>query len=305
MPTRFYAIVDFIRLTRPVFLLGGILLYGVGLAIAVIQGAKINVGHALIGQLVVSTIQLMAQYANEYYDIEGDRLNAQGRTLFSGGSGVLPAGNIKPKVVLTATYICASLACLLIVVTIYINPLAGTIAILALLGSWFYSAPPVALMGTGWGELTTSLIVALLVPLTGYVLQTSHVESFMFVICLPLVLIHWTMLIAFELPDYEADRRVEKLTQTVRLGLHATLILHSTLISLALIIVIVLVVIITVYARYLWLVIPLLIWQGVFYGLSSKMRHSKLRMNILTTGAVVMFSLATLLTLIGLVIPGP
>ncbi|HJW84932.1 MAG TPA: prenyltransferase, partial [Anaerolineae bacterium] len=83
---------SFIQLTRPLFLLGGALMYGLGAAIAYSAGASIDWGRYALGQVIVTSIQAMTQYANEYYDLEVDRAAGSNRTWFSGGSGVLPAG---------------------------------------------------------------------------------------------------------------------------------------------------------------------------------------------------------------------
>ena len=293
----------FIKLTRPVFLLGGVLLYGLGIAIAFAQGAAINLMQAVTGQLMVTAIQMMAQYANEYFDIDCDRLNARGRTHFSGGSGVLPSGSIKSDVALFAARVCAAVAILLIAFTALTNPRVSAIAALALIGSWFYSAPPLSLMGSGWGELSASLIVGLLVPLTGYALQAQRFDPLILLVCLPLVLIHWAMLVAFELPDCEADQAGGKRTQTVRLGGQGAFILHTLLISGALVSIL-LTMTVTAFARYLWLAIPVLVWQGCLYGVSSKAHSGWRILNLLTMGAVGLFSLTTGLWLAGFVAAG-
>ena len=91
-------------------MLGGFLLYALGAAAAVQMGITINWAVYLLGQVVVTSIQLMGQYLNEYYDIEVDRLMANNRTWFSGGSGVLSAGGISPSAVLAAVRICVVVA---------------------------------------------------------------------------------------------------------------------------------------------------------------------------------------------------
>lgn len=292
----------FVKLTRPVFLAGGVLLYGLGIAIAFAQGVTINPTLAVVGQLMVTAIQMMAQYANEVFDVDGDLLNAHGRTFFSGGSGVLPGGRITLSTARNAARACAAVAILLIGLMALQNPLVSAIAALALFGGWFYSAPPLSLMESGWGELSASTIVALLVPLTGYVLQAQRLDPFMLFICLPLVLIHWAMLVAFELPDYEADKAVGKRTQTVRLGVRRAFILHTLLISGALVGIVLLILRVSTYARFLWLAIPLLVWQCFSYGVSIKARSDQRRMNLLTLGAVGLFSLTAALLVAGFVI---
>ncbi|TLM99576.1 hypothetical protein FDZ74_17810, partial [bacterium] len=201
------------------FLLGGFLLYALGAAAAARAGFAIHWPAYLLGQLVVTSIQLSAHYANEYYDREVDRLAAQNRTWFSGGSGILPTGVISPAAVRTAAFLCAELAVGGGVLAGIHSPWMFAIVALSLPGSWFYSAPPLTLMSSGWGELTTSLIVVVGVPLAGYVMQAGPPPAQFWPVCLPLLLLHGAMLMAFEIPDFDVDRSLGKRTLTVRLGL--------------------------------------------------------------------------------------
>ena len=161
----------FIRLTRPFFLLGGVLLYLLGVVSALHEGVQFNLGHFLVGQALVTSIQLMVHYANEYYDRDVDAAGENNRTWFSGGSGVLAGRTLGPGVALAGrtlgpgvalaagrVYGAASLG--LLVAAALQAPLAGALGGLALLAGWSYSAPPLRLMGRGWGELSASLIVA-------------------------------------------------------------------------------------------------------------------------------------------------
>ena len=291
----------FIKLARPIFLLGGILLYWLGIAIAFAQGTSIKLLPAVIGQVMVTAIQLMAQFANEYFDMEGDLLNTHSRTFFSGGSGVLPSGQLKIELALFAAYFCAAVAVFFIAFTAFGNSLVSAIALLALLGSWFYSAPPLSLVSSGYGEFSTSLIVGLLVPLTGYILQAQRFDMPVLFICLPLMLIHWAMLIAFELPDYEADKAVGKRTQTVRLGLQGAFILHTLLLIGSFIGILISIMTFGVFAHYLWLALPLIIWQSYSYKLSLKCLGDRIKSHVLTTGAVGLFALISVLWLFGFV----
>ena len=70
---------NYIKLTRVLFLLGGFLLYALGAASAARMGFVIHWTAYLLGLVVVLSIQLMAQYLNEYQDIEVDRLSADRR----------------------------------------------------------------------------------------------------------------------------------------------------------------------------------------------------------------------------------
>jgi 1,4-dihydroxy-2-naphthoate polyprenyltransferase len=216
----------FVRLGRPLFLLGGFLFYGLGAATAVYAGAVIDWSHYLRGQLAVTLIQLMAHYANDYFDLAADRANRHS-TPWSGGSRVLVAGQVKEPVALAAALVLAALA-LIVILTITLahptGPWAGFLLALALLLAWQYNAPPLRLHSSGWGELATAFIVTGLTPLAGYYLQAGGTHTAMrpswllLLVVLPLCCLQFNMLLAIEWPDAAGDAVVGKRTLVVRLG---------------------------------------------------------------------------------------
>ncbi len=219
----------FLRLTRPHFLLGGILLYGLGAAIAHYQGYSIDPGLYLLGQVLVTLLQLMTHYLNEYYDAAGDQQN-QSRTLLSGGSGVVGPGALSPRVAQVAAVISVALAATIASasqVNRSLPGLAWPVLLLGFLGGYFYSVPPFRLAASGYGELLASLVVGALVPLFGYVVQGGETNRLLFMSVTPLVGLCFAMLIAFELPDYAADVRVQKRTLVVRLGWSTAIQVHN------------------------------------------------------------------------------
>jgi len=276
------------------------LLYALGAATAVRFGFNINWADYLLGQVVVTSIQLMGQYLNEYYDIEVDRLTAERRTWFSGGSGVLSTGSISPVAVLVAARICALIAILTGIFDSLHSVWMIPIIIFSFLGSWFYSSPPLTLMSSGWGELTTSIIVALLVPLAGYCMQGGFPPGELWLVSLPLILVHTSMLISFEFPDYTADLSVGKKTLTVRLGLQGAAWVVTALIGSAILFLIVLGLFSKYPGRWMGWTVPLAIWQMV---LIHRIILSPTRKNyyLLTAGGVALFVLMALLALLSFV----
>ena len=222
-------------LSRPFFLLGGVLVYGLGAGIARYLGVPIDWGLYFIGQAYVTTMQLSAQYLNEYFDATADRNNPN-RTPFSGGSGAVGEGKLSQETVmwaaLTALTILASLTVVLISV-VPLSPLLVSIVLLAFFGSFFYSSPPVRLAHTGYGELTTSIIVANLVPIFAFVLQTGELHRLLVMTTFPLTALHLAMMIVFEFPDYLTDLKYEKLTLLVRVGWERGMVVHNILILTA------------------------------------------------------------------------
>jgi 1,4-dihydroxy-2-naphthoate polyprenyltransferase len=253
----------FVKLTRPVFLLGGVFLYGLGVAVAAQFGMPIDLWKYALGQAMVTLIQLTAQYANECQDVECDLLNSVNRTWFSGGSGVLPTRSISIHTARQAMQFSALAGLLAIVLVAVQVPLAGMIGLLGLLGAWFYSTPPISLMSTGWGELVASLVVALLVPLAGFTLHTGDIDPQLLAICAQLVLVHMAMLIAFELPDWKADAAAGKRTLRVRLGLRRIIYLHTALLLAAFMSLFLLHLNGIAAARFVWLALPLAVLQGI------------------------------------------
>ena len=292
---------QFIKLTRPLFLLGGFMLYALGAAFAWSQGFPISPRDYLLGQLLVTAIQLMTHYANEYYDQEGDRFNTEGRTWFSGGSGILPSGALTPQAVRKASLWMAFIALGIMVAVSFSTPILFLFGVVSLLGAWFYSAPPLSLVSTGWGELTTSVIVAMLVPLVGYTQQSGgQIHSGLLLACIPLVLVHMAMLIAFSIPDWQADRRVGKRTLVVRLGKEKVMILHNLLLVLALAACPVIGAWGVRAVRFAWIALPLVLWQAATiyrYRSTPPPRYLWLTMR-----AIGLFAFCSFLWLIGVVI---
>jgi 1,4-dihydroxy-2-naphthoate polyprenyltransferase len=295
---------NFIKLTRAVFLLGGFLLYALGAVAAVKSGAVFNGSAYLLGQIVVTSSQLMAQYLNEYYDIEADRLAKANRTWFSGGSGILAEGVVSPVAVLAAARICAVIAVLTGILASIQSPWMMPVVLLSLLGSWSYSAPPIQLMSSGWGELTASVIVALLVPMAGYVMQAGFPPGNFWLVCLPLILVHAAMLVSFEFPDHPADKASGKRTLAVRLGLRRAAWVVNALIGCAFLFIIIFALLSKYPGQWMGLAAPVAIWQAflIHRVIALPTRTNYL---ILTTGGVGLFVLMAFLACLEFVIAFP
>ena len=225
----------FIRLTRPLFLLGGVLMYALGVSIARYIGPRIDLQAALIGQIVVTLIQLMAQYANEYFDIDVDSANSN-RTFLTGGSGALGPDGLPRKVALYAAIICLGLAattCTAALINGIFNPLAWIVLLLAFLGAFFYNTPPLRLVSSGYGEFTAALVVAGLTPTFGFVVQNAQLSRLVPIAVTPLILLMFATLIAFGLPDYASDLKYEKKTLIVRIGWSPAMRTHDIAIGLS------------------------------------------------------------------------
>ncbi len=222
-----------IKLGRLHFLSSGVLLNCLGVAIAIYSGASLDLSIFLLGQLVITSTQIMTHYSNEYYDLDADTANLT-PTNWSGGSRVLVEGSLPPQVALhIALFFGAVALCGNLILAVLISPHILFITLSALLLSWFYSAPPLQLHSRGFGELSATITVTALTPLTAYVLQTHTIDTLILLAVIPLCILQFAMLISIEFPDEAGDRRVGKNTLVVRLGPQKAMLLYSGSIMMA------------------------------------------------------------------------
>lgn len=212
--------VYFLRLGRPLFLMGGLVLYLLGVSMALYSGASLDPAALIWGQIAVTAVQIMTHYGNDYFDLAADRANPT-PTRWSGGSGILPAGHVAPVTAL-ATAIAAGLLALGVSLWLALalpsGPLALPLLLLALLLAWTYSAPPLQLHSTGLGELAASVLITGLTPLVGFYLQAERLMLLPFLAVIPLIILQFIMLVLIEFPDAQGDAAAGKHTLVVRLG---------------------------------------------------------------------------------------
>ncbi len=211
-----------VRLGRPLFLGGGFVLYALGAAVAVVHGHTIDPVLYLLGQAAVTFFQLMTHYANDYFDYEADCANTTS-TRWSGGSRVLVGGELPCRVALGMALLLAA-AGLGVTLALAGMERTGSLALPALVVvlvlSWEYSAPPLRLHSSGFGEIVVALVVTALVPFSGFYLQAPDLVGMrvLLLAVAPLCCLQFAMLLAIEVPDAAGDRAVGKRTLVVRLG---------------------------------------------------------------------------------------
>ncbi|HWA71483.1 MAG TPA: prenyltransferase [Polyangiaceae bacterium] len=210
----------FLKLGRPHFLIGGLLLFALGSTLARAHGAGIDWQRYLWGQATITFAQWMTHYSNDYFDLDADRANST-PTRWSGGSRVLVSGTVAPRAALVASAVLgtASLLTAVVLATRPASPpLVLPLALLIIVLSWCYSSPPLRLASRGLGEATTVCVVTLLTPLFGFYLQSGAVRPPLLLSCFPLCCLQFSMLLTIELPDAAGDARQGKRTLVVRRG---------------------------------------------------------------------------------------
>lgn len=295
------AIVALIHLGRPHFLLGGLILQSLGALMARYAGTALDLQVFVFGQIAVSATQLMTHYANDYFDLAADRINTA-PTAWSGGSRVLVQGRLPRRTALIAALVLAAVALAAnLLLSLWLRPGWITFGMLLLAQglAWFYSAPPLRLHSTGLGELTATLVVALLTPLSGYYLQAERLAGFPLIAVLPLLCFQFNMLLAVEFPDIESDRSAGKRNLVVRLGAPLAARLYLSLLLLAY----VTLPLLPDAARLpLILLSPLALWQG-WRTLRGDWRNPA-RWGIFAFGTIALLIAAALATLLVFALTG-
>jgi 1,4-dihydroxy-2-naphthoate polyprenyltransferase len=240
-------LVAYVRLGRFPFLIGGFILYGLGVAIAHYEGFRIDWSVFLWGQFVVTATQLMVHYSNDYFDRDADCANLT-PTRWSGGSRVLPEGLLSPSVALVSAAAFGVLALggtLWLVTNWRPGPLAAPMLLLAIVLAWFYSAPPIRFHSRRIGEVSATLVLSVLTPLVAYYLQAGQLTHVLILAIIPISCLQFNMLVSVAIPDAEGDRYVNKRTLVVVLGRATTARLYLLILGLA-------------YAS-----LPFLVWMGL------------------------------------------
>ncbi len=210
----------FVRLGRPLFLFGGFGLYGLGVLAAVWAGATLDVGVLILGQVAVTSIQLMTHYSNDYFDLQADKAN-QTPTAWSGGSRILVDNLIDNQLALRMAVASGALA-MASALLLAANPETGFLTLPLLLLSiglaWSYSSPPLALNNHGLGEVGGAFIITGLTPVVGYYLQAGGLALLPFLTVFSLCCVQFAMLLMINFPDAAGDDAAGKHTLVVLLG---------------------------------------------------------------------------------------
>ncbi len=212
-------------MSRPLFLLGIIPLYALGVAIAWYDNNFVQVPKMVSGIFLVWLVQLMTHHNNEYYDLETD-LATETSTHISGGSRVLVRRLVPSNIARVVAITCLLLAVILTIFMVVVMKTGlSTLAFagIAIFLGWFYSAKPLKLEASGLGEVDVILVSCFLVPLISYYLQTSKIKFELLIICIPLALLTLSLILVTEILDYPADKATGKTTMVVRLGRSAAI----------------------------------------------------------------------------------
>ena len=217
-----------LTLGRIKFLSYSPILYGLGATIATFRGEEFSLYYFALGQITVWVVHMMTHFYNEYYDLDSDILNKH-PSPWTGGSRILPRGILSSK----DSMLLAVITTVLSLFLSFLMPSPATIftCLLAVLLSWGYSAPPLAFCRKGLGELITTVVLNILTPVLGFLLQKGNLDPGrtrdLLLVLFPLAIIEYVRMMVMNMPDRDCDAAVGKDTLIVKIGMDKAVRIHT------------------------------------------------------------------------------
>jgi len=171
----------------------------------------------------VLCLQLYIVFANDFADLESDRMNPN-PSAFAGGSRVLLEGRIRPRTLLTVAIAMASLALLLLFLGggMVGQPWIVLYGAMGVIFLWAYSFQPLRFSFRGGGEFLQVFGLGIALPLLGFQSMGGAWSWTLFGWLLVLLPSHFACALGTSLPDYQGDCLVGKKTYCTQLGIERT-----------------------------------------------------------------------------------
>ncbi len=204
-----------LRAIRIRFLLASIISVCLGLAINGWQNKTIDVGFAALTFVGVAALHASVDLLNDYWDYKRQIDTDTNRTKFSGGTGVLPEGLLKPSQVYRAGVLMLIIGSA--VGAFFVLERGITIAVIlgfAIVSIYFYST---RIVDSGLGEVFVAVKGSMIV-LGTYFVQSSHITLEPVIAGIISGVLSSTVLFVNSFPDFDADKKHGRKTLVILLG---------------------------------------------------------------------------------------
>jgi 1,4-dihydroxy-2-naphthoate octaprenyltransferase len=203
------------RVIRVKFLLASVIAVCLGLAINWWQNQTIDIVYGILTFVGVMALHASVDLLNDYWDFKRHIDTKTQRTKFSGGTGVLPEGLLKPNDVYKAGMVFLIIGSA--VGGYFIFEKGITIAIIlafAIISIYFYST---RIVDSGLGEIFVAIKGAMIVLGTFFV-QTSHITIEPILGGIVVGVLSSLVLFVNSFPDFDADKAGGRKTLVIILG---------------------------------------------------------------------------------------
>ncbi len=206
---------SWLRAVRIRFLLASVISVFLGLAINWWQNATLNLEFAVLTLAGVVSLHASVDLLNDYWDYKRQIDTETKRTKFSGGTGVLPEGLLKPSQVYRAGLIMLIIGFIIGSYFIYERGIAIAIILgFAIVSIYFYST---RIVDSGLGEVFVVIKGAMIV-LGTYFVQNPHMATQPVLAGIVSGILSSTVLFVNSFPDYDADKSHGRKTLVIVLG---------------------------------------------------------------------------------------
>lgn len=203
------------RVIRIKFLLASVIAVSLGLALSYWQTGKLDAVSAIITMGGVMALHASVDLLNDYSDYKRGIDTITKRTKFSGGTGVLPEGLLKPSTVYCAGIIFLVLGSIAGVYFVIIHGwIIAAILGFAILSIYFYSTK---IVDSGLGEIFVGIKGTMIVLGTMYI-QTDQIMPTNILSGIIAGTLSSFVLFITSFPDYDADKEKGRKTLVIALG---------------------------------------------------------------------------------------
>jgi 1,4-dihydroxy-2-naphthoate octaprenyltransferase len=193
----------------------------IGGMVAWVVDRQFSPGYFILVMLGLILNHIALNMTDDYYDFRHlvDAFEPEGGNPYTGGSGTLSSGQIRPEEMRRVFTLFYAIA---IAIGLFLGVMRGSFIFL-LLGfgffcAFFYTAPPIRFGYKGLGEIAQLLCFGPGVGLGAYYVQAQRISWEAFWPTLPFGIMLFSMITINEIPDYDEDRKGGKLNLVARLG---------------------------------------------------------------------------------------
>jgi 1,4-dihydroxy-2-naphthoate octaprenyltransferase len=223
-------IIFWLKAARAQFFTASIFPVILGASLAWRNGGYFSWGYFFLTLVGAVLIHAGVDLSNDYYDHKtgNDEANLN-PTPFSGGSRFIQNKLLTPGRVIGAALLCFALGS---IIGLYLNFKTGgnVILIIGIIGvflGFFYTAGPIRIGYSGFGELAVAIGFGPAIVMGSYYIQARTLNQEALLVSIPTAILIAMVLYINEFLDYEADKKVNKNNLVVQLGRKKAIIFYQ------------------------------------------------------------------------------
>ncbi|MGA9531210.1 MAG: hypothetical protein WBR18_00690 [Anaerolineales bacterium] len=219
---------------HPILLILGGLLFALGTAMVRYLGGGVPASVYLLGQTVVTSLQLAAHLLDAFYAHPGDRMRPNRR--LSIGSPKPEPTRIRLGWLLYTSVVCLTIAgsaSAALLVSGNLTLSASAILVSMALAAVLFGTPPARLSETGYGELTAAFLMGAGIPSFAFTLLYGNLHRLLLLTTPPIVAVLFGSIIALSLPSFGRSGLAGRRDLTARLDWPLAMRVHDISLLLA------------------------------------------------------------------------